>query len=190
MPSLPQADPDKAKAKKPRPGRKRRTLGWTLLILGLLVAAVWVASGWCGIGYGSADTWSSFHRGTVTVTQIEKRNTFIYPLGLSGQSSGTLIPQWEWTGEGGDISSPLLVERRTIGVAWYYRQLGLCRVYGVVLWPIPLLLWIPAALLLRSGILARRRAVKGQCAKCGYSLAGLADGAACPECGKGARAAA
>ena len=45
------------------------------------------------------------------------------------------------------------------------------------LWPIPLLLWTPAALLLRSGILARRRAVKGMCAKCGYSLAGLASDA-------------
>ncbi|HYD01019.1 MAG TPA: hypothetical protein VEB22_07310 [Phycisphaerales bacterium] len=61
---------------------------------------------------------------------------------------------------------------------------GINQSWRVVLWPIPLLLWPPAALLLRSGITARRRTLKGMCAKCGYSLAGLGDGAACPECGK------
>ncbi|MDP1662524.1 MAG: hypothetical protein Q8L55_11485 [Phycisphaerales bacterium] len=47
-----------------------------------------------------------------------------------------------------------------------------------------LLLWTPAALLLRSGILARRRAITGKCRSCGYDLAGLAGDSLCPECGK------
>jgi hypothetical protein len=56
-------------------------------------------------------------------------------------------------------------------------------VWAVVLWPISLLLWTPAALLFRSAIVARRRVMTGICTECGYLLAGLAAGALCPECG-------
>ena len=61
---------------------------------------------------------------------------------------------------------------------------GTLWVGAAVLWPIPLLLWTPAALLLRSGYRARRRAMTGRCSKCGYDLTGLGADAPCPECGK------
>ena len=148
------------KAKKA--GRKRRMLGWTLLTLGVLVAGMWVWSGWnwltiyyhfksarsISIGFGRIDS-TPGHQA----------------LGNYPQSGG---PRW---------------------VYWYSKSTGYYSgliSYAYPLWPIPLLLWTPAALLLRSGIVARRRTITNACPKCGYSLAGLTAGAACPECGKGA----
>lgn len=52
-----------------------------------------------------------------------------------------------------------------------------------VLWPVPLPLWALGAGMLRSGVLARRRAL-GFCRVCGYDLAGLCDEVVCPECGR------
>lgn len=49
-------------------------------------------------------------------------------------------------------------------------------------------LWIPFTMSAAVSVWAWRRHWKrnrhGLCAKCGYDLAGLPDGAACPECGK------
>jgi hypothetical protein len=60
-----------------------------------------------------------------------------------------------------------------------------CIGHIVVLWPLPLVLGGGGTMLLRSGIIARRRAITGLCRACGYDRAGLAASSVCPECGKG-----
>jgi hypothetical protein len=58
------------------------------------------------------------------------------------------------------------------------------RCWAVALWPLPLPLVGAGVWIGWLGWRARRRQKRGACPKCGYSLAGIAAGAACPECGE------
>jgi hypothetical protein len=153
-----------------REGRKRRVAAWTLLLLGLLVAAVWVASGWWSIQWGRLEWRIRLREGVLeNVHQVgtESSGWRVRPVqpGIDWILHDQEDARWNWQ----------LVSRRSDGT--HYSNTS------VIVWPIPLLLWTPAALLLGSGSLARRRATTGQCVKCGYSLVGLALGSPCPECG-------
>ena len=161
--------------KKARPpnsiGRKRRAAGWTLLVLGVVVAGVWVASGWGSFERDRMEQSGEIltvgiHNGRIGWSQGVIHNAAIPLEGRTVYTFERVIQPWR------DI--PVWEFRPDFPESWG----------SVPLWPIPLLLFATGVPILRSGILARRRAMTGSCAKCGYSLAGLAPDAPCPECGK------
>ena len=141
-----------------------------LLTLGLLVAGVWVWSGWRELYWETgARDW------TQKTLSAENGEGWIF-------SSAP----WRFVGS----RNSLAAEAAQTPCSWHLwtwslqglKDGGFCFVGP--LWLFPLLLWTPAALLLRSGLLARRRALTGSCPACGYDRRGLAPGAVCPECGK------
>jgi hypothetical protein len=165
-----------------RIGRKRRAAGWTLLLLGLPVAGVWVASGWWRFSLGTTHRWLGCSRGCV----VYGRSTAV---GSSVTAKCVFQPQapgdvgFEWWFDWGPKRGFQIGETVFYGVT-RDSDYGEYREFAALLWPVPLLLWAAGVPVLRSGILARRRAHAGLCGKCGYSLAGLVAGAPCPECGK------
>ncbi|MGH7132724.1 MAG: hypothetical protein ACREJO_12335 [Phycisphaerales bacterium] len=173
------------KASRKAPGRKRRWVGWVMLVLGVVVTGVWVASGWWWSGYNGRFTQVFVARGTVFVYQRD----FVDPTVPQGWSTARMDAQWEWTVTStfddlgfayqGQPNSRVVNGR----IAGYMRFSGY-RCVLVTLWPVCLLLLCSGSVMLWSARRARRRGVAGVCVKCGYSLAGLPAGASCPECGR------
>jgi hypothetical protein len=154
-------------------GRKRRVTGWTLVSLGVLAAGAWVWSGWPSPTLWLGDMGVSVSGGHFLLHCSERIVSFEHA-GVADTFGGPEPPVWYASTFGFNRSRG----------CWFNGVRDTALFYAP-LWPIPILLWTPAALLLRSGILARRRAMTGSCAKCGYSLAGLDKGTVCPECGLG-----
>jgi len=201
--SLPSRVDCRHRMKKPRPnkriGRKRRAAGWTLLTLGVVAAAVWVWSGWDCLHVALGRWKLALFGGQFFVFDVPAQDPLTDPAawiefegGFEGHLSDIAIDpsacRRDWwltfstSGGPGEWSlwwgRPKSVSRAD--ATWSDFTLAVFPT-----WPIPLLLCTPAALLFRPGD-PRRRALKGGCAKCGYSLTGLVPGAPCPECGKGA----
>ncbi|CAN5795844.1 hypothetical protein BH11PLA1_BH11PLA1_13000 [soil metagenome] len=162
-------------------GRKRRVLGWVLGGLGVIVLGGWVASRWWWFGVRHGRWTIAAWAGIVVVDYVERD---AYPFGVHGGGSAR-----EWSFDEGSLALTILAVfgSWTFWPARFFGY-GSPTVYAratlyTLAWPAPLLLGGSAALLLRSGIRAGRRARGGRCVACGYDLGGLRAGAACPECG-------
>jgi hypothetical protein len=172
-------------------GRRRRTLGLTLLALGTLIAALWAFSGWWRTGY-------YFDNGKSAV-QLE--SGYLIYLGNVGPFRGDpdgfyvwaaagrgLLQRFTWWQGVGYMNEKSIFISFQFGVGSYVSAASSSNFVTafLLLWPFPLVVWAAGGVCLRSSILARRRALASKCKSCNYDLTGLAAGAACPECGKGA----
>ena len=184
--------------KKARPaekiGRRRRVAGASLLVLGAVAAGVWFISRWyvCEFRLGTTEREYGVVHGALVVEwwpdhlQLSfPRSPWMFDLRrLPRIADAALFDRWCWR------SSSLIRERSPrlqvvdVYVVTYAGYPDDPVRLVVVLWPIPLVLLFAGGLLLRWGVVTRRRVWRNGCAKCGYSLTGLSGGVPCPECGR------
>ncbi len=142
----------------------RNTVKWGGAVVSVLLAVVWIASGWIVVRCGNSPAaYAGVERGRAYFGSRDRM--------LPGDAAGIDF----------FIGFP---GRHRLWFTWYG---------GPNLWELHIPLWIPAAIALASttfawrlDTLARRRANKNLCPKCSYSRTGLAPNAICPECGAAA----
>jgi hypothetical protein len=181
-------------------GRRRTVIGLTLGAAGLLIALLWVWSGWRTFVFkrGSVTLWAQ--EGCIGLEVREDiskgRRGFGYWLDLpTPEAEG--FHSLSWRARARRLPDQLFdpsPPRRMLGtdlmfvgcvgfetfvgdVAMYERD------YCAAAWSLWVALLAASAHLIVPGWRARLRIRRGGCARCGYSLSGLAGTGACPECG-------
>ncbi|MFT3683681.1 MAG: hypothetical protein QM783_01940 [Phycisphaerales bacterium] len=153
-----------------------------LLTAGLLAAAVWFLSGWYRLAIVRGKWTTTFQGGHVVSVGLTPDSPRISVMAHGGHPS---LTAYKWTAFPPSIWG-VEFQWSVLLVSHAYNPLNGYSAWSVVVWPVPVALCGAGALMLAWGRRARRRAMRGLCAKCGYSLSGLAEGKACPECGEGA----
>jgi hypothetical protein len=148
---------------KPHP-RIRKTIKWGGAVVTVLLVVVWIGSRWLGADWhGMGSGYAMIVDGSLIVARGESTDlTGLRVLHVRG------------------------IKHRSLFAPFYLGQ-------SAPRWSIWVPLWTPVAILIlptvaawRFDALARRReraARLNLCPKCNYDRAGIAAGAACPECG-------
>ena len=203
-----------------RGGRKRRVAGWTLLLLGLLVAGVWVQIARSAV-FALSDTLGQLvTRGKgpqgsqtyyVTLDQRSNlptlRDSFMIadgattfrlcrvgrterPLGAVSSFS-ILVEQWNGLdfspvsgARAGHVASAVWTDQLSLAAAADGQRKRVADFRMTYLYPLCVIGVLTAAAWAVQRLRPFGRTKHGVCRACGYSLAGLAAGATCPECGK------
>lgn len=156
------------------PGRRRRRVGASMLIAGLIWSVAMIASAFWWFGYCGASYLVDVGDGTVYIDRWVAGGRWGSPhTGWTGGRNhswvGNAQRSWSWT-----------------WWAWGTPMNSWDTVRGYTVWPAAPVLVVGGLVCLISGARAAHRARGNACLHCGYSRAGLSAGSVCPECGKGA----
>jgi ABC-type antimicrobial peptide transport system permease subunit len=141
--------------------RIRAAIIWTGISITVCLLFLWVASAWYIIEFSLYPTvYAYFHAGMLVVTW---------------DNLWSIVP----------MECDFGIRRYSGGFFWWfvYSTKPPGAAFCIPVWFLILVIGVPTLLLWRSDRRRRLADAVSNCSKCGYSLTGLPEGRACPECG-------